>query len=262
MSSLRLTRHAMLAAVAAFIAFTTAASSSLEAQASTSFAASAPVAATSMTARSGRDVRFGGGIALVGMQPLGEFKEFVSGGAGIQGHVLFALDESHVANIRLDLGFTNYGRVNRRVPLSSAYGDLIRIDLTTSNNVLFAGGGLQLMSPVGGVRPYVGGTAGVAYFWTQSSLGGDDETEGEGFARTTNAADATFAWSGTGGIYVPLGKAKSWGLDLGATYFNVGDASYMHEDSVYEVDGVPYVQPETRSRADMITYRIGVRFGR
>ena len=206
--------------------------------------------------------RIGGGFALVGMQPLDEFTQFVDAGGGLQGHFLYALDPLGIVALRADVELVSYGRERRRVPLSTSYGNLIRIDLTTSNNIAIAGGGLQLMSPAGPVRPYVAGTAGVAWFWTQSTLNGDNETDGEGFARTTNAKDATFAWSGTGGLYIPLGKSRAWGLDLGATYHQVQEASYMHEGSVREVDGVPYADAPVTTRADMMTYRVGVRFGR
>ena len=255
MASLRLTRRTMLAAAVALASpVATAAGQALRPD---------PVTVSHDKRHgTGHSVRFGGGAALVGMQPLGEFKQFVDAGGGLQGHLLYALDPMGIVALRADVALLNYGSERRRVPLSPTYGNLIRIDLTTTNNIGVLGGGLQLMSPSGPLRPYVAGTAGVAWFWTQSTLDGDSEVDGEGFARTTNSRDATFSWSGTGGIYIPLGKARAWGVDVGATYTQVDDARYMHKGSVREVDGVPYADAPVRSRADMIAYRVGVRFGR
>ena len=254
----RPTRRTMLATVAAI------AIASPVASAAGQVLQPRPIAAQPVTISKdgGHSVRFGGGAAFVGMQPLGDFTQFVDAGGGLQGHLLYALDPAGIVALRADVELVMYGSERRRVALSPTYGNLIRIDLTTTNSIAIAGGGLQLMSPAGPVRPYVAGTAGVAWFWTQSTLDGDNETDGEGFARTTNAKDATFAWSGTGGLYIPLGKRRAWGLDLGATYHQVKEASYMHEGSVREVDGVPYADPPVTTRADMMTYRVGVRFGR
>ena len=258
MTSLRLTRRTMLATVAAI-----ALASPVDHVAAQALVPQ-PVTVTHDSDRKGstHSERFAGGFALVGMQPLDEFRQFVDAGGGIQGHVLYALDPMGIVNLRADIAFVNYGSERRSVPLSPAYGNLIRIDLTTTNNIGVFGGGLQLQSPSGPLRPYAAATAGWAWFWTQSTLDGESESDGEGFARTTNSRDATFAWSGTGGIVIPLGKSRAWGLDLGATYTQVKDARYMHEGSIREVDGIPYADEPVRSRADMMAYRVGVRFGR
>ena len=70
-------------------------------------------------------------------------------------------------------------------------------------NPLFAevevlkGVGPQIAVPVGPFRPYVSGTVGVAYFFTESSLSGGSEVEQ--FARSTNQSDANVALAGGGG---------------------------------------------------------------
>src|SRR5919202_1492482 len=91
---------------------------------------------------------------------------------------------------RLDGGFLNYGRETLRLPLSDrAGGGRVRLDVTTTNDIVWLGVGPQIMAPRGLVRPYINGTAGVSYFATVSSVSGRDDLNAS-FAHDTNLEDA------------------------------------------------------------------------
>lgn len=157
------------------------------------------------------------GIAVGGLyaSPGKDLKPFVNRGFGAGGSFLFKLDPAGVLALRADANWVNYGNDRTRVPLAGS-GGLISFDLNTSNNIFMGGIGLQLQAPSGPLRPYVGGTVGFATFWTQTSAEGSDNNN-EPFATSTNQRDNTFAYSGVGGVTVPLTRAGTVLLDLGAT---------------------------------------------
>lgn len=205
--------------------------------------------------------RLGLGIAVMGAQPLGELKDNIDAAGGVTGFASWALDPHGIVSVRAEAGGGSYGREVRRVSPGSQYGNLIRTDLTTSHNIANAGLGLQLAVPKGPVRPYLAALAGGSWFWTRSSLKGDNDYDQEAYGGTTNHRDAVFSWSGGGGFYIPFGK-KGWGLDLGAMYQQNGTASYMTEASITDVGGVPMAGDPFTTEANMIVYRLGVRIGR
>lgn len=207
--------------------------------------------------------RVGGGFAIGVLQPVGQLREHIDVGGGFSGHVLVALDPMGIVALRGDVGLAIYGHESRRTTLAPQYGNLIRVNLNTSNNVMHAGVGLQAMAPSGPVRPYVAGTVGVGHFFTQSSIDGDDGwDDNEGFARTVNHQDSNLSLGALAGIYIPFGRSRAWGLDLGASYHSNGRQSYMTEQSISDVDGVPTAGEPFTSDARYVTYRIGIRFGR
>jgi len=202
--------------------------------------------------------RAGGGATLVYAQPLGDFKSNVNGGGGGAGHLLVRIGASGALALRVDAAFLVYGHERLRVMVP--FTNRIRYDVTTNNNIVTAGVGPQLMVPSGPVRPYVNGSVGLAYFFTQSSLSAGDG--GESFAPTTNLDDANLAYTGGGGFYVPLG---SWRhpilLDVGAQYHNNGRAEYLTEDS-FPDDPESTAEPvPIRSKADFMTYHLGISVG-
>ncbi|MDV7401022.1 hypothetical protein RZS08_56920, partial [Arthrospira platensis SPKY1] len=94
------------------------------------------------------------GGAINVMQARGEFAEATGWGGGIGGNVLFRLDENAILNIRADASFMINGNVRQRVPLSTTVGNLIQVDLNTSNNVASFLVGPQLLGPSGAFTPY------------------------------------------------------------------------------------------------------------
>jgi opacity protein-like surface antigen len=124
------------------------------------------------------------------------------------------------------------------------------------------GGGPQLMAPSGRVRPYVNATAGFSYFATTSSVKG--RSNDESFADDTNFDDTPFSWGGGAGILIPVShKERSLVfIDIGARYHNSGKSvQYLREGGIQDLpDGAIQVNP-IRSRADLVTWHVGLSIG-
>lgn len=208
----------------------------------------------------GENSRIGISLGALYAAPRDEFKVFVDDGWGLGGGLLVKLDPVGVLALRVDANFINYGNTRTRVPLSTTTGGLILVDLNTTHNIFMGGVGLQLQAPAGPLRPYVGGTAGVGTFWTQTTVEGTDNDQ-QPFAQTTNQRDNTFAWSGVGGVTVPLNRGGTVLADLGVTYQANGEATYLPPGVVRDGNGDPVTREPVRSKTDMLLYRVGVRIG-
>jgi hypothetical protein len=102
------------------------------------------------------------------------------------------------------------------------------VSMTTGSSVVLAGIGPEFSMRVGGVRAYTTATAGVARVWATSVLAqGFTPAGGLPFSRSTGSQATNFAWSGGGGIAVPLSSGRTaTTLDLGLRYYDVGAAAY------------------------------------
>jgi hypothetical protein len=199
-------------------------------------------------------------VHLLVAQPLGEFKEYIDWGGGIGGELLFAFDRQGALGLRIDLAYLIYGHESKRIPLGPQLGR-ISVDVNTSNNIFVLGIGPQVMLPSGTIRPYLNGTVGLSYFFTESSVEGSANFEP--FASTTNFDDATFAWTAGGGLYIPLKRSgrHPLSLDLGAQYHGNGEVHYLREGSIRE-DGTGQIFFDPiRSQTNLITYKLGVTIG-
>ncbi len=199
---------------------------------------------------------FAGGSLQVA-QPVGEFGDYIGAGFGLGGHFLYAIAPSSGLGLRVDGGFVNYGSERYSSPISSTIGGRILVDVTTSNNILLLGAGPQLMLPSGRVRPYLFGTAGLAYFVTESSLRGT--RGGEDFANTTNFDDLTFAYGGGTGVYVPVrGGRLPISIDVGARFHRNGRARYLREGSIRDEPNGSISYTPIESETDLVTFHVGV----
>ncbi|MEA3245292.1 MAG: hypothetical protein U9Q74_03955, partial [Gemmatimonadota bacterium] len=203
---------------------------------------------------------FAGG-SLTYADPRGDFAQYVNGAFGITGHFLHTLDAEGIVAIRADLGYLNYGQVTRRQPLGGGALGLITVDVTTSNNIVFGGLGLQLMAPSGPVRPYVNGSAGFSYFFTTSSVEGSSNSQP--FADSQNFSDGGFSTIWGGGLYVPFRTSGTpISLDLGVQSHKNPDIQYLNKNSIYVKDtSTPPVITPIRGPADFLTFRLGVTVG-
>jgi hypothetical protein len=211
-------------------------------------------------ANDGPVTTFAGG-ALTYADPRGDFAQYVNGAFGVTGHLLHSLDADGIVAIRADVGYLNYGQVTRRQPLGGGALGLISVDVTTSNNIVFGGLGLQLMAPVGAVRPYVNGSAGFSYFFTTSSVEGSSNSAP--FAESQNFSDGGFSTVWGGGLYVPLrASGTPIVLDLGVESHKNPDIQYLNKNSIYIKDtATPPVITAIRGPADFLTFRLGVTVG-
>jgi hypothetical protein len=196
-----------------------------------------------------------GGVLIA--QPVGEFADYVGVGAGAGVQALLRLDPLGIASLRADFGFVNYGNERRRVCFSATVGCRVLLDLTTSNNIMLFGFGPHLEAPMPYVRPFAHAGIGLSYFATTSSLRGSGSSED--FASTTNFDDLTFAWLAGGGVNVPVGRgARPVNVQLAARYHANGRVEYVRRGDIEDhADGSITIRP-TRSRANLITWQIGV----
>ncbi len=196
------------------------------------------------------------GMALNVTQPRGVFDETTNLGWGLSGNVLFRLDPNSIFNIRADVAFTNYGNVRQRVPLSSTVGNLIRVDLNTSNNIATFVTGPQLLGPTGVFTPYASALGGFSAFWTTSSVEGTNNNEA--FASTTNSNDFAWAYGGAAGAYIRVKDGpRPIRLDIGVRYLRHDDVTYLTADEVRAASQERRDPRPIRSRVDFYTYFIG-----
>ena len=200
------------------------------------------------------------GGELTFAQPQGQFSSYVSEGWGGGIHYLLRLDPGGWLGLRADASLVNYGHERQRVLLSPTIGGRVTVDLTTNNNIAFVGAGPQVGLPTGVIRPYANGFAGVSYIFTESSVGGS--SSGESFASTTNFDDASFAYGGGAGLYIPVSRRRNpVSVDLGVTYRHNGTAEYLrHGDITDNPDGSITLHP-VRSETNLLTFHLGVSVG-
>ena len=184
----------------------------------------------------------------------------MDGGWGGGLHYLLRADRDGWLGLRVDASLLNYGHERERVILSPTIGGRIGVDLTTDNNIAFIGAGPQIGLPTGAFRPYVNGFVGVSYIFTESAVRGT--SSGDTFASSTNYDDASFAYGGGAGLYVPVSRrANPVSLDLGVTYRHGGTAEYLrHGDITDNPDGSITLHP-VRSETNLLSFHVGVSVG-
>lgn len=205
-----------------------------------------------------------GGALLVG-QPLGEFRDYVRAGFGLDGFVSLSLDAEGWVRLRLEGAALLYGRETERVCLSTTVGCRIQVDVTTSNAVLAFGVGPELAIPLGrglaGPHLYAGLGLGASWFVTDSEVRGTSLQESP-FATTRNFSDGGFAWTGSGGLRLPLARgANPVDLEFGVRHLGNGRRAYLTEGDISEAPDGSLILNVRRSDADLLLWRIGVSVG-
>lgn len=197
------------------------------------------------------------GISLVAADAVGDLGTVVDQGFGLQlgGGVPVAAD-GHL-RLRVDLGFVVYGHERLYYCGISCR---VASELTTTNNIVFAGIGPELVLAPGPVQPYVYGEAGLSYFVTSSSL---DDHDGYGpYLQTTNYSDVVYGLKYGGGVRMRVGgHHRPVFLDLAVERHDNGVVSYLTRgDIVDNPDGSVTLYPN-RSEADLVSFRLGVAIG-
>jgi hypothetical protein len=202
----------------------------------------------------------GGGLLIA--QPDGEFKNYVSSAFGASGHLVQNLDDRGIFSLRAELGLLVYGSRTARQSLGGGALGLIGVDVTTSNNIMFGALGAQITLPTEVMKPYVTGSIGFSYFFTNSEISGTNDQNAP-FASTNNFDDNGFTTMYGGGILIPFKNGKNpIALDLGAQFHNNPDIQYLTKSSiVFNGSNNPPTITAYRSQANFITYRIGVTVG-
>lgn len=189
--------------------------------------------------------------------PLGEFDTYIGNGYGLSAGYLRDLDRSGAVQLRVEGGFVRYGHEREQSCLINCR---ISVDITTSNDIAVFGVGPQFRVPRGPIRPYITGTAGLAYFFTHSSLEGTSDNDA--FANTRNFDDLVFSWTAGGGFQIPVHQGpKPISIDLGVRYYGNGNASYLRKGSITDnPDGSITINP-IESEANFLSVKLGVAVG-
>lgn len=204
-------------------------------------------------------VRGRAGIQLEFVQPEGDFRRFVHDGVGVSGFVGAALDHHGQVTLGLGGGFVNYGRRTRTLPLSPTLPGLY-VDLTATNNIATIEIPLRVELTRGILRPYLTGSVGLAYFWTETSARGTSSA-GD-FASTTNYHDVTRNWTAGGGLALQISnKRNPVSLDFGMRHVANGFVNYLNEDSIQDGGGGTTIISPIRTEANFTVYRLGVGVG-
>lgn len=199
------------------------------------------------------------GIAFQGLKPQQEFANNVHFAGGLGAHFLKPLDPQGIFAFRVDLGYLIYGSESYRVPLGGGPLGLINVDVTTTNNIVVGGVGLQAVTPGRTLRPYANVSAGFSYFFTGSSVAGTDQDSP--FASSTNYSDGGLAWSAGGGFYIPLTQGSTpVQLDLGVRWLDNGSREYLRPDGITFVGNTVRLDP-VRTDAPAVQFHLGVIFG-
>lgn len=207
-----------------------------------------------------RPIRGHAGGHLYYAKPVGEFSEFIDRGFGGAIHGTLLLGSSGAAGLRFDASYMNYGRETVRNVCSLPGNCRVPVDVTTMNNIAFVGAGPILMLPDGPIRPYVGGQAGWTFIWTESSI--EDRDDRRTVLDAQNLSDNVFSYGALGGLVLPISAGRTpLALDVGARWLRNGDVRYLRKGDIVDHPTGPPTLHIQRSRADLVTYYVGVSVG-
>lgn len=197
------------------------------------------------------------GVSFVAADAVGDLGTVVDQGFGLQFGGGLPMAANGQLRLRADVGFVVYGHERLYYCGISCR---VASELTTTNNIVFAGIGPELVLARGPVQPYVYGEAGLSYFVTSSSL---DDHDGYGpYLQTTNYSDAVYGLKYGGGLRLRVGgRHRPVFLDLALERHDNGVADYLTRgDIVDNPDGSVTLYPN-RSDADLVSFRLGVAIG-
>ena len=198
------------------------------------------------------------GLSFVAGNPQGDLEAFFDQGFGLELEGVWPMTEDRRLRLRTDLGVLVYG--HERIGMCHPVGCRIGVDLTTTNNIFFAGVGPEYAFTTGAFEPYVFGTLGLSYFATISSLTGPDEYHD--YFDTTNYDDTVMALRFGGGARLRVHAGRHpVSLDFGVERHQNGIANFLTEGDILDnPDGSITLFPN-RSEANLMTFRFGVSVG-
>jgi hypothetical protein len=198
-----------------------------------------------------------GGTLILGI-PTGEFKDHVETGGGLTGQGRYRLDSGGWASLEMDGGVLIYGSQRRWVPLQT-YAGLVSAELTTTNSIAMLGVGPRLGLPSGTLRPYVRGSVGFSYFWTQSSVSGYG---GSTYFSSKNLSDTVFGWGVGAGVAICLHDGpKPILLEISVAHRSHGKVQYLPPDGITDNGDGTATYNIVESKADLALIGVGITFG-
>lgn len=192
--------------------------------------------------------------------PQGDFDEQVDAGFGLEGCIGYRFGGGPVM-LGAQFTFLQYGNETREEPFSTTIPD-VRVDVTTSNNIVLAGMLLRIDPARGVLRPYVDAVAGFSVLFTSTTI--KERGSGDEVANDTNQSDTVWNYGGGGGLKIRVySREPDEGqdpfavfVDLGARYMAGGEAEYLKEGSIRHEDS-RVVYDLSRSRTDLVIWRVG-----
>ena len=193
------------------------------------------------------------GLSFVAAKPIGEMGTLVDQGFGVETSGGIPMAAGGHLRMRVDLGVVIYGWEE------VFYCDFtcrVGSEVTTTNSILYATVGPEIVFARGDIEPYVHAGAGLSVFATSSNM--DDEYGYGPYMETTNYSDTVLRWRYGGGLRVRAGSRTF--VDFGVEKVDNQVANYLTEgDVVDQPDGSVLLYPN-RSDADLMSFRVGVSF--
>jgi hypothetical protein len=192
--------------------------------------------------------------------PQGDFQQSLNRETyGFDASYLYNIDYTPI-QIGVGLNFHNYGWQTRREFFSPNIQE-VQVKVRTTNNMANPHFIARIAPELGPVSPFVEGTIGFNYLYTQSSV--LEEWEGEEIATTINHDFVTGSAGIGGGIRFSLydgydddGDRFRVNLVMKGRLLIGGEADYLREGDLLRTRrGLQYSL--NRSRTDMTTYSIG-----
>lgn len=201
-----------------------------------------------------------GGVDFLLGSPQKEFRKNVDRlGVGVTVNGGYA-PEGTPLMLGLEFGFMNYGSSERREPFSTTIPDVF-VRVSTTNNFILGHAILRIQPNTGKFRPYMQGMVGFNYLFTETKIENENHV-GQEVASSTNLSDGAFSYGAGAGlmflVYQPEdGTISDLYVDLGVKYIFGGQAEYLKEGSVRNVNGrVAY--DILRSETDLMEFQLGV----
>lgn len=202
------------------------------------------------------------GIAVNGGFPQGAFKDNVEqNGFGLDGILGYQIPRSPFT-IGINLGFITYGQDSRTENFSPNIPE-VQIRVKTNNNIFTGHLFSRIEAKQGRVRPYADGLIGLNYLFTESKITDDDNFNGEAIVSTTNFDDSAFSYGAGGGVKFKIadhidaeGDRSRWFIDLKIRYMFGGQAEYLREGSIRNVNGNLLFDSDF-SHTDLLTVGVG-----
>ena len=203
-------------------------------------------------AQAGAAVDAGGYFS--GSFPTGDWGEVAGFGLGLEGATSIFPDSSKSFGIRQGSSLIyNFGRT---VDVPSANLDTnTSLQIETANTSYWLGVGPAFGKHTGDVRPFLYGTIGVAFNWTNSHLKGN--VQGAGYDATVGQTSTTFAWTVGGGLSKAMPSLPGGRLELSAEYRAGIDQDYLLPGAVSS-SGSTVSWKRTHQDATQIIVRLGI----
>jgi hypothetical protein len=210
--------------------------------------------------------RFGGALAAVASQPLGDFRQNAKWGFGGDGALTLAVDRRGIFSLRGEGSIVGYSAGRSEFIASVGFGQQVLLEEKATNHISTWSIGPQLAVPTGLVRPYVAATIGLMHFSTATTISvpGEQTSTGQPYTldERTNFSHTGRTLGGVGGVLVPL---AALGLDLGAAMLDVGvryqrnaHARFVRPGDVRLNETTAPTITTSEGDANVLSYRIGV----